>query len=54
LSPWLSMLCLIPSLGTLVLLYILAFSEWRVTPALPAAWTPQPPFPPQPPYPPQA
>jgi hypothetical protein len=53
LSPWLSMLCLIPSLGTLVLLYILAFSEWRVTPALPAAWTPQPPFPPQP-YPPQA
>lgn len=52
-SPWLSLLCLIPSLGTLVLLYILAFSDWKVTPVVPQAWTPQPPYPPQPPFPPQ-
>ena len=31
-SPWLSMLCLIPSLGTLVLLYVLAFADWKVVP----------------------
>ena len=31
-SPWLSLLCLIPSLGTLVLLYVLAFAEWKVVP----------------------
>jgi hypothetical protein len=50
LSPWLSLLCVIPTLGTLVLLYVTAFSEWRVTP-LPqqAYYPPQPPFPPQPP-----
>ena len=53
-SPWLSLLCLIPSLGTLILLYILAFTEWKTVPALQPAWSPQPPFPPQPPYPPQA
>jgi uncharacterized BrkB/YihY/UPF0761 family membrane protein len=47
LTPWLSLVCLIPSLGTLVLLYVLAFSEWRVAPALPTPWTPQPPYPPQ-------
>ena len=53
-SPWLSMLCLIPSLGTLVLLYVLAFAEWKVVPA-PVAAYPQPyPPSPQPPYPPQA
>jgi hypothetical protein len=52
-SPWLSMLCLIPSLGTLVLLYVLAFAEWKVVPAPTAAY-PQPYPPPQPPYPPQA
>ena len=50
-SPWLSLLCVIPSLGTLVLLYILAFSDWKVAPAVPQAWSPQPPpYPPQPPY----
>jgi hypothetical protein len=53
-SPWLSLLCLVPSLGTLILLYILAFSEWRVAPPVQAAWSPQPPFPPQPPYPPHS
>lgn len=52
-SPWLSLLCLIPSLGTLVLLYILAFADWKVAPVTQAGWTPQSPFPPQPPYPPQ-
>jgi len=44
-SPWLSMLCLIPSLGTLVLLYVLAFAEWKVVPAPQAAFPP--PYPPQ-------
>jgi hypothetical protein len=53
-SPWLSLLCLIPSLGILILLYVLAFSDWKVTPVVQAAWSPQPPFPPQPPYPPKA
>jgi hypothetical protein len=53
-SPWLSMLCLIPSLGTLVLLYVLAFAEWKVTPAPMASYPPPYPPPPQPPYPPQA
>ena len=52
-SPWLSMLCLIPSLGTLVLLYVLAFAEWKVVPAPQAAYPPPYP-PPTPPYPPQA
>jgi hypothetical protein len=46
-SPWLSLLCAVP-LGNLILLYVLAFSEWKVVPAMPAAWPP-----PQPPYPPQ-
>ncbi len=50
-SPWLSLLCLIPTLGTLVLLYILAFTDWKVAPlAAPQAFVPQPPYPPQPPY----
>jgi hypothetical protein len=53
-SPWLSLLCLIPSLGTLVLLYVLAFAEWKVIPAPQAAYPPPYPPPPQPPYPPQA
>jgi hypothetical protein len=52
-SPWLSMLCLIPSLGTLVLLYVLAFAEWKVVPVPQAAFPPPYP-PPPPPYPPQA
>jgi hypothetical protein len=53
-SPWLSLLCLIPSLGTLVLLYVLAFAEWKVVPALQAGYPPPYPPPPPPPYPPQA
>ena len=52
-SPWLSLLCLIPSLGLLVLLYVLAFAEWKVAPVVQTPWTPQPPYP-QPPYPPTA
>jgi hypothetical protein len=52
-TPWLSLLCLIPSLGILVLLYVLAFADWKVVPASQAGWMP-PPYPPQPPAPPQA
>ncbi len=43
-SPWLSLLCLVPAMGTLVLLYILAFADWKVTPVVPPAWSPQPPI----------
>jgi hypothetical protein len=54
-SPWLSLLCIIPSLGTVVLLYVLAFADWKVVPAPQAAYPPPyPPPPPAPPYPPQA
>ena len=49
-TPWLSLLCIIPSLGTLVLLYLLAFGEWKVVPVVQAGWGPPPPYPPQPPY----
>jgi hypothetical protein len=51
-SPWLSLLSLIP-LGGLILLYVLAFSDWKVMPAPQAYWQPQPPYPPQPTLPPQ-
>ena len=48
-SPWLSLLCILPSLGTLVLLYVLAFAEWKVAPIPQTAWQPpQPPYPPPP------
>lgn len=50
-SPWFSLLNFIP-FGSLILLYVLAFVDWKVTPAPPAYW-PQPPYSPQPPYPPQ-
>jgi len=56
-TPWLCLLCLIPSIGLVVLLYVLAFAEWKVAPLPQAGWQPRPPFPPppQPPYtPPQA
>jgi len=53
-SSWLSLLCIIPSLGTLVLLYILAFAQWKVVPAPQLGYMPPPPYPPQPPLPPQA
>jgi uncharacterized membrane protein YhaH (DUF805 family) len=51
-SPWLALLCILPSLGTLVLLYVLAFAEWKVVPAPQAVWPPYPPVPPPPPAPP--
>ncbi len=49
-SPWLSLMCIVPSLGTLVLLYVLAFAQWKVVPAPQLAYPPpypQPPLPPQ-------
>jgi hypothetical protein len=52
-SPWLSLLCLFPTLGTLVLLYVLAFAEWKVVPAAQVAWQPPAPYPPPPPVAPQ-
>jgi hypothetical protein len=51
-TPWLSLLVIVP-FGGLVLLYVLAFAEWKVVPAPQAAWTPLPQYPPQPPLPPQ-
>ena len=46
-SPWLSLLNLIP-LGGLILLYVLAFAEWRMTPSVaPQLGYPYPPTPPQ-------
>jgi hypothetical protein len=53
-SPWLSLLNIVP-VGNLVLIYILAFADWKVVPAPQVGWTPPyPQYPPQPPYPPQA
>lgn len=49
LSPWLSLIVLFPCFGTLILLYILAFAEWKVVPVQQMAYVP-----PMPPYPPQA
>jgi hypothetical protein len=49
-SPWLSFINIVP-LGSLVLLYILAFAEWNVIPVSQLALQP-PPYPPQPPFPP--
>jgi hypothetical protein len=51
-SPWLAFIVIIP-FGGLVLLYVLAFADWKVVPAPQAYWPPQPPYPPQPPFPPQ-
>ena len=47
-TPWLCLLCLVPSVGFLVLLYVLAFAEWKVVPA-PQLGYPPPPQPPLPP-----
>jgi hypothetical protein len=54
-SPWLSLLNLIP-FGGLILMYVLAFAEWKVVPAPQVYWQPQPPYPPPyvPPPPPQS
>lgn len=43
-SSWLSLINIVP-FGTLILLYILAFAEWKVVPAPQVMW--QPPLPPQ-------
>ena len=53
-SPWLALLCIVPTLGTLVLLYILAFADWKVMSPQAGAYPPPYPPPPPPPYPPQA
>jgi len=48
-SPWLSLLNLVP-LGNLILIYVLAFAQWKVVPAPQLAYVPpypQPPLPPQ-------
>jgi glycopeptide antibiotics resistance protein len=51
-SPFLALINLVP-FGTLILLYVLAFAEWKVVPASQFAFqTPQ--YPPPPPFPPQA
>ncbi|HEY1804012.1 MAG TPA: hypothetical protein VGG45_05985 [Terracidiphilus sp.] len=50
-SPWLSLLNIIP-LGNLILIYVLAFAQWKVTP-IPTMAFPPPYPPPQPPLPPQ-
>jgi hypothetical protein len=47
-SPWLSLLNIIP-LGNLILIYVLAFSDWKVVPAPQAMWQPLMPPPPMPP-----
>ena len=55
-SPWLTLLNIIP-LGNLVLIYVLAFAEWKVVPVAQLAPYPSgyPPLPPQyPPAPPAA
>ena len=52
-SPWLALLNVIP-LGNLILIYVLAFSDWKVMPAPQAYWQPQPPYPPPPTLPPQS
>ncbi len=46
-SPWLALLCILPSLGTLVLLYVLAFADWKVAPAAQNAYSGA--YPPPPP-----
>ena len=44
-SPWLSLLNIIPA-GNLILIYVLAFAEWKVMPAPQPGWPPMPPPPP--------
>jgi len=50
-SPWLSLINLVP-LGSLILLYVLAFADWKVMPVPQPGWPPMPPMPPMPPPPP--
>ena len=48
-SPWLSLINIIP-LGTLILIYVLAFADWKVAPIVPPqfGYPYPPPPPPQP------
>ena len=47
-SPWLSLLNIVP-FGNLILIYVLAFADWKVMPVPPQAyWPPQPPYQPPP------
>jgi hypothetical protein len=41
-SGWLSLLCLIPCVGMLILIYLLAFSRWDVVPAPGPQYIPPP------------
>jgi hypothetical protein len=52
-SPWLTLLNILP-LGNLVLIYVLAFAEWKVVPAAQLVPYPAPYQPPYPPVPPTA
>jgi hypothetical protein len=45
-TPWLALLNLVP-LGGLILMYVLAFAEWKVVPAPQAVYPPPAPYPPQ-------
>ena len=47
-SPWLTLLNLIP-FGNLVLIYVLAFAEWKVAPVAQSPSPYRPPYPPAPP-----
>lgn len=44
-SPWLSLLNIVP-FGGLILMYVLAFGEWKVAPVQQPGWPPMPPPPP--------
>jgi intracellular septation protein A len=50
-SPWLSLLVIVP-FGGIILLYVLAFADWKVAPIAASAYPTS--YPPQPPYPPHA
>jgi uncharacterized RDD family membrane protein YckC len=41
-SPWLSLLNIVP-FGGLILMYVLAFGEWKVVPVQQPGWTQMPP-----------
>ncbi len=47
-SPWLSLLVIVP-FGGFILLYVLAFAEWKVVPFPQMGNMPPPPYPPVPP-----
>ena len=44
-SPWLALINLVP-LGNVILLYVLAFADWKVVPVIPQAFGYPPPPPP--------